>query len=161
MYGRGGAQMSFGPPHTPEVIKNLMIANLVVFIAQIAGPRFFGFDISRLFTVSPGTVWDQYELWRMFTYMWLHGSLLHIAMNMFMLWMFGTAVEHAWGSRPFLRYYLVCGIGGGLAQALISWGSDGYIVGASAAVMGLMLAYAIMYPNQRVYLYGIIQEAVD
>ena len=75
---------------------------------------------------------------------------------MFMLWMFGTAIEYAWGSRPFLRYYLVCGIGGGLTQAALSWGSTGYIVGASAAVMGLLLAYAIMYPNQRVYLYGII-----
>ena len=67
MYGRGGAQMSFGPPQTPPIIKNLMIANGLVFIAQLAGPS-IGFDVTRFGVVQPAWVWGDYELWRVFTY---------------------------------------------------------------------------------------------
>ena len=88
MYGRG-QQMGFGPPETPQIIKTLMIANGVVFLAQMFLPI-----VSYFGVVSPASVWLDLELWRPFTYMWLHspGSIFHIAFNMFSLWMFGSAI---------------------------------------------------------------------
>ena len=71
MYGRGGAQFSFGPPATPEIIKNLLIANGVVFIAQLVGPS-VGFDVTSFGVVQPAAVWGDFQIWRIFTYMWLH-----------------------------------------------------------------------------------------
>lgn len=166
MYGRGGAQMSFGPPQTPEIIKNLMIANLVVYIAQIAGPRFFGLDVTSLGTVVPGAVWQDFELWRIFTYMWLHspGSILHIAFNMFSLWMFGSALALLWGDERFLKYYLLCGTGAGFLiatipslLAILGVGSPattvwGHTLGASGAVMGVLLAYSFTWPDRTIML---------
>lgn len=133
------------------MVRLLLIINVMVFVMEWLAE----WQLVPAFGLIPKIVWP----WRLYTlvsYMFLHGGVIHILFNMFMLWMFGTAIEYAWGSRPFLRYYLVCGVGGGLTQALASWGSPNPIVGASAAIMGLLLAYAIMYPNQRVYLYGII-----
>ena len=166
MYGRGGAQMSFGPPQTPEIIKNLMIANLVVFIVQIAGPRFFGIDVSYYGTVVPEKVWVDFEFWRIFTYMWLHstGSILHIAFNMFSLWMFGSALALVWGEERFLKYYLLCGVGAGFLIASIpfllaiigvpSTVADlrGHTLGASGAVMGILLAYSFTWPDRTIML---------
>jgi len=164
VYGRGGAQMSFGPPQTPEIIKNLMIANLVVFIAQVAGPRFFGFNVSGLFTVSAASVWQGFELWRVFTYMWLHGGVFHIAMNMFMLWMFGSTLVLLWGEQRFLRYYLLCGTGAGfliatvpylvgmlgISQSILEFTTP--TLGASGAVMGVILAYSFTFPDRTIML---------
>ena len=114
MNGRGGAQMSFGPPETPEIIKNLMIANGVVFIAQLIGPG-MGLNVTDLGVVSPKLVWEDFQIWRIFTYMWLHSptGIMHIAFNMFSLWMFGSAVAQLWGEQRFMKYYLVCGVGAG------------------------------------------------
>jgi membrane associated rhomboid family serine protease len=149
---RRPSSFRIGPGLTvTPVVRVLLLINVAVYVLE----RLAGWELTPAFALIPGTIWP----WRVYTlisYMFLHGGFLHILFNMFMLWMFGTAIENAWGSRPFLRYYLVCGVGGGLTQALVSWGSLTPIVGASAAVMGLLLAYAIMYPNQRVYLYGII-----
>ena len=76
--------------------------------------------VSReLFSVRPIMVWQEGYLWQPFTYMWLHGSLGHIAMNLFSLWMFGSPLALAWGANRFLRFYLVCGIGAGFVIA--SW----------------------------------------
>jgi membrane associated rhomboid family serine protease len=164
LYGRGGAQMSFGPPQTPNVIKNLMIANGVVFIAQILGPR-LGFDVTSFGVVQPYAVWDDFQLWRIFTYMWLHstGSFLHIAFNMFSLWMFGSTLALLWGEKRFLRYYLVCGVGAGFLIAsvpvMVSWMGVsnphelfGATLGASGAVMGVLLAYSFTWPDRRIML---------
>ena len=164
MYGRGGAQMSFGPPQTPEIIKNLMIANGVVFIAQVAGPRFFGFDVSGFGMVSPAAVWANLELWRVFTYMWLHGGIFHIAMNMFMLWMFGSTLVLLWGEQRFLKYYLLCGTGAGfliatvpflvallgIAQPITEFTTP--TLGASGAVFGVILAYSFTWPDRTIML---------
>ena len=158
--------MSFGPPQTPEIIKNLMIANLVVFIVQIAGPRFFGIDVSYYGTVVPEKVWVDFEFWRIFTYMWLHstGSILHIAFNMFSLWMFGSALALVWGEERFLKYYLLCGVGAGFLIASIpfllaiigvpSTVADlrGHTLGASGAVMGILLAYSFTWPDRTIML---------
>lgn len=158
--------MSFGPPQTPEIIKNLMIANGVVFIAQLAGPGLLGLNVTGLGVVSPALVWGDFELWRIFTYMWLHSpsSILHIAFNMFSLWMFGSSLALLWGEQRFLRYYLVCGVGAGfliasvpLMLGMLGIGSDvrdvfGVTLGASGAVMGVLLAYSFTWPDRTIML---------
>ena len=165
LYGRGGAQMSFGPPQTPEVIKNLMIANGLVYIAQLMGPS-LGFNVTAFGVVQPAAVWGDFQLWRIFTYMWLHspGSILHIAMNMFMLWMFGSPVALLWGDKRFLRYYLVCGVGAGFIIATLPFLVAmlgiatpvsvvyGNTLGASGAVMGVLLAYSFIWPDRTIML---------
>ncbi len=104
--------MSFGPPVTPPVIKQLMIANALIFVAGAAIQ-----EIQLYGAVRPFLVWQMGYLWQPFSYMWLHGSLGHIAMNMFVLWMFGSQVALVWGPQRFLRYYLVCGVGAGILIA--------------------------------------------
>ena len=117
MYGRG-SQTGFGPPSTPQIVKNLMIANGVVFILQLISPT-----VTALGTVSPDSVWLGFQFWRPFTYMWLHspGAIFHILFNMFALWMFGSPLALFWGEKRFLRYYLVCGVGAGVLIATVPW----------------------------------------
>jgi membrane associated rhomboid family serine protease len=157
--------MSFGPPATPPIIKNLLIANGVVFIAQLMGPS-IGFDVTSFGVVQPAAVWHDFQLWRVFTYMWLHspGSILHIAFNMFSLWMFGSPLALLWGEERFLKYYLLCGTGAGFLIAslpymlsMIGIGSSigtfsAYTLGASGAVMGVLLAYSFTWPDRTLML---------
>ncbi len=166
LYGRGGAQLSFGPPHTPEIIKNLMIANGVVFILQLIGPSLIGLSVTGIGVVSPYLVWEHFQLWRIFTYMWLHapGSFMHIAGNMFALWMFGSPLALVWGEQRFLKYYLLCGTGAGFLIATLPYllsivgiGSPvsefmGVTLGASGAVMGVLLAYSFTWPDRTIML---------
>ena len=161
MYGRGqhGGGMGFGPPMTPPVIKQLLIANGVVFLLQL------GFEpMTHLFGVVPYLVWEQGYLWQPFTYMWLHSKFFlgHILMNMFVLWMFGSQVAMAWGPKRFLRFYLTCGIGAGLLIATIPYllipfgGSPSSVaiatVGASGAIYGVILAYSLTWPDRTIML---------
>lgn len=158
--------MSFGPPTTPEIIKNLMIANGVVFIAQLVGPSLLGFDVTRFGVVQPAAVWEGFELWRIFTYMWLHStySILHIAFNMLSLWMFGSSLALLWGEERFLKYYLLCGTGAGFLIATIPYllsllgvaspiaDFTAMTLGASGAVMGVLLAYSFTWPDRTIML---------
>ena len=151
--------MGFGPPITPPVIKQLLIANGIVFLLQL------GFEpMTILFGVVPRLVWEQGFLWQPFTYMWLHSTnfLGHILMNMFVLWMFGSQVAMAWGPKRFLRFYLTCGIGAGFIIAtipylLISLGASQNAVliptvGASGAIYGVILAYSLTWPDRTIML---------
>ena len=93
----------------------------------------------------------RFRIWQLFTYMFMHANIEHIFFNMFALWMFGYVLENFWGSRRFLFYYLVCGIGAGLCNLLVpGWGIT---VGASGAVYGILLAFGMTFPNERIYLY--------
>lgn len=159
MNGRGYQQMSFGPPVTPQVVKNLMIANLVVFIAQYMLPPVWEYGV-----VAPDATWLGLQLWRPFTYMWLHGSVMHLALNMLALWMFGATLALYWGEERFLRYYLVCGVGAGFLIATVPllpvlaglgpvFGSTGIpTLGASGAVMGVLLAFSFTWPDRTIQL---------
>lgn len=160
MYGRGHQTVSFGPPQTPDVIKTLILVNVGVFIVQLlVGPV-----LTRLFAVTPAMVWQGGYLWQPFTYMWLHspGSLLHILFNMFALWMFGSPVAAFWGEKRFLRYYLLCGLGAGIIIAawpglllLMGFAEQSYFIptlGASGAVFGVLLAYALIWPDRTIML---------
>jgi len=92
--------------------------------------------------------------WQLLTYAFLHGSLLHLGFNMFALYMFGGAIEQVFGSRRYLLYYAVCVVSAALAQLLVAWLTGGFYptVGASGGVFGLLLAYGIYFPNNRVML---------
>ena len=93
--------------------------------------------------------------WQLLSYAFLHGSFNHLFFNMFALWMFGLPVERIWGSRKFAQYYFVCVVGAGLVQLLVQYVSgDIYpTIGASGAVFGLLLAYGVMWPNNKLYLF--------
>jgi membrane associated rhomboid family serine protease len=154
--------MRFGPPVTPPIIKKLMLANVAVFVAQILIP-----NLTPAGVVGPERVWVEREIWRPFTYMWLHNISvmpLHLAMNMFMLWMFGSELALHWGDKRFLRYYLNCGFGAGILIATVPFlpGLAGWppwteeltktTLGASGAVMGVLLAYSFTYPYSTIQL---------
>ena len=157
MYGRGN--VSIGPPITPPIIKNLMIANAVVFVAQGFVPW-----INEVGAASPAAFWLGSYIWQPFTYMWLHGGLMHIGFNMLALWMFGSQLAMTWGEKRFLRYYLFCGVGAGFVIVSLPWlpvlggwsvpGDSLTIptVGASGAVMGVLLAFAFTWPDRTVML---------
>ncbi len=163
MHGRGyrGPGLGIGPPVTPPVVKQLMIANAVVFVIQWFS-RNTGFEFEGLAALQPKLVWEYGYVWQPFTYMWLHGGLGHIAMNCFALWMFGSPVALAWGQRRFLRFYLACGVGAGVIIATFPYVAVAlgapmaslkyYTLGASGAVYGVLLAYSLIWPDRTIML---------
>ena len=96
--------------------------------------------------------------WKALTYMFVHGGIWHLLGNMYMLWLFGTRVEHRWGSAAFTRYYVLCGLGAALLQLLVF--RNGLLVGASGAVYGVMLAYAVNWPSDELLLFGLVPVKV-
>ena len=109
-----------------------------------------------LFGLVPKLVWSEFMIWQPFTYIFFHGGVWHVLINMFVLWMFGSELERLWGKNRFLRFFFITGVGSGIITMLFSLQSTVPIVGASGAVYGVLLAYGLTYPNRRVYLYGII-----
>ena len=103
----------------PTVTKNLLILNILAFIAGIMLSR-MGIDLNNILGLHFFLAND-FHLWQVITYMFMHGSFMHILMNMFMLWMFGMVMENVWGSKKFLLYYIVTGIGAGLCQELAQY----------------------------------------
>jgi membrane associated rhomboid family serine protease len=97
--------------------------------------------------------------WTPITYMFVHGGLWHLALNMYTLWVFGPRVEHVWGTKRFVWFYLWCGLGGVLAHALFG-ASNASLVGASAAIFGVMLAFAWQWPREEIYLFGVLPMLV-
>jgi membrane associated rhomboid family serine protease len=144
-----GSERIFGM--TPWV-RRLFVANLMVFLLQLTiftGPWFierFGFDPLEAFS----------RPWVFFTYMFLHGGPLHLAFNLLALFVFGSDVEERMGSRAFIGYYLICGIGGALlSYALALMLRTGVTVGASGAIFGVALAYAWFWPERRLYVFPV------
>ncbi|MBR2451685.1 MAG: rhomboid family intramembrane serine protease [Rikenellaceae bacterium] len=137
---------------TPPVVKNLMILNALIWLAGLLLPQvdevLIGYG--ALYNVlSPN-----FYSWQVVTYMFLHGSFSHLFFNMFALWMFGRTLEYDLGSKRFLTYYMVCGIGAGLIQMLVCLltGSDVQTVGASGAVFGILLSFGMLHPNNVIML---------
>ena len=132
---------------TPPVVLNLIIINALMLLATEllpVGNRIVG--ALALFNVE-SPLFHSYQL---VTYMFLHGGFSHLFFNMFALWMFGRTLEYELGSKRFLTYYMVCGIGAALIQyftALAFGELPLLLVGASGAVMGLLLAFGVMHPN--------------
>ncbi|MFC1537905.1 rhomboid family intramembrane serine protease [Candidatus Latescibacterota bacterium] len=141
----------------PKAVKALLIANVSVFAATVLIP-YRGWNY--YFGLVPALVNHNFMIWQFFTHMFLHGSFSHIFWNMFMLWMFSTELEYNWGSRDFLKYYFICGLGGGLLVWITAMiGLSSYTIptiGASGAIFGVLVAYGLMWPNRIILIFGIL-----
>lgn len=134
----------FGAGFTPWV-KRLIIANFVVFALQYIMP-----GLTDWIQFVPSQV--MYRPWTIVTYMFAHGGFSHIFFNMLGLFFFGPPLEGRWGSSEFIKYYFICGLGG---AALSFFFANSAIIGASAAVYGVMLAFAMNWPDAPIYIWGI------
>ena len=159
---------SFGPGPLTPAIKAIMIANGVAFLVTFFEPRLIlllGLRPADLFTDPPGPDGTDraYAIWQLVTYMFLHGGISHILFNMLTLWMMGTELEHKWGTRFFTKFYFVCGIGAGLTHVLLGILPFGFAnqfyypltIGASGAIFGLLLAYAVYFPTRPILMFFI------
>jgi membrane associated rhomboid family serine protease len=141
----------------PPVIKNLLIINGLVWLAQIVFAK-QGIPLEMY-----GALWGLesglFRIWQLVTYMFMHQALdadgsiafAHILFNMFALWMFGTILENVWGGKRFLTFYMICGVVAGLTQLLMQPGAA-YAVGASGAIMGVMAGFVYLFPNTPLYI---------
>ena len=156
-FGSNFAGIRFGPglPLSPGV-KGLLLANTAVFLLMMM-PGVDRASLQMELGLVHDAVFAQGKIWQLATYMFLHGGFVHILFNMLMLWMFGTTIEHQWGGRDFLVYYAVCGVGGGLADWIMSPTSGAVTIGASGAIFGIFMAYALMYPDREVLLWFVIR----
>jgi len=163
----------------PVVVKNLLIINGILFLADIVLAR-FGIDLSNTLGLHFFMASD-FRPWQLLTYMFMHGNFSHLFFNMFALWMFGATLENIWGPKRFLLFYVLCGLGAGLMQEGVQYieyvtslshyqniNMGGHIipmgqylnymttVGASGAIYGLLLAFGMMFPNSMIYLYFLV-----
>jgi membrane associated rhomboid family serine protease len=162
----------------PPVIKNLLIINVLVFLAQQTLSPELQFRMDTLFALH-----DVHSVYfkphQLVTYLFMHGSIEHIFFNMFALWMFGAILENYWGAKRFLIFYMICGIGAGVSQLAVSFpemarfvdavhqmppeAQQEYLngsyainvgtVGASGAIFGCLAAFGYLFPNSLIYLY--------
>jgi membrane associated rhomboid family serine protease len=149
------------------VVKALLIANGVIFLAQLAGFHAF---LTYWFALWPASLPDlsgvpaarglleqfpRFHIWQLVTYGFLHGGIAHLFFNLLALWMFGAQIEQVWGSERFAAYYAVCVVGAGLTQLVavaLDPQSAGPTIGASGGVFGVLLAFGMMFPNRMVML---------
>jgi membrane associated rhomboid family serine protease len=156
--------------------KNLLIINVLAYLATSV-LQMRGVDLKSLLGLHFFLASD-FHIYQFLTYMFLHGSFTHILFNMFALWMFGSVIERVWGPRKFLFYYICCGIGAGFTQELVQYAdysiqgiaayqyvnasgvqmtTNAYIniwttIGASGAVYGILLAFGMIFPNERLFI---------
>ena len=155
-YSPYASSFSFGPGPISIALKALIAANVVMFLITS-----FAHGVVPYLGLVPVFVLHQFWLWQVSTYMFLHGGIFHIVFNMLALWMFGAELERIWGTRYFLKFYFVTGIGAGILTVLFSTLPFGFaqqvqqsiVIGASGAIYGLMLAYALYFPDRPIYMY--------
>ncbi|MGQ9603510.1 MAG: rhomboid family intramembrane serine protease [bacterium] len=138
------------PSKTKWVVR-LAIVNILAFIISWFSPGIFS-----SFGLVPGLV-IKGRLWQLVTYLFIHASFMHLFFNMIVLWFLGTELERYWGSNYFIRFYLVTGIGAGLVNVLIQPRSLIPIVGASGAIFGLIMGFALAFPDREIWLYFVIR----
>ena len=151
---RSGLQGIFYTPGFPPGVKWLLLSNVAIFIlgffaqlVQLDAP------LSSLYLVPAEVV--RFKVWQLVTYMFLHGGFFHIIFNMLALWMFGTELEQTWGTKRFLQFYFFCGIGAGLCVVVLNyalpWGNPRVpVLGSSGAIFGILMAWAVLYPNRQI-----------
>jgi membrane associated rhomboid family serine protease len=152
----GGAGSILG---FPPAISQLVLINVIIFLLQRLTPW-----VQALFALVPAEVVTRGMVWQLVTYMFLHGGFTHILFNMFGLVIFGSDLERWWGSRDFLKYYFISGIGAGIIQILAAYAFPGHrfpaydipVIGASGAIFGVLVAYAMAFPNRQVLLWFVI-----
>ena len=160
----------------PAMTKNLLVINILAFIATWVLQR-SGIDLTAMCGLHFFLASD-FHFYQFFSYMFLHGGFTHLLFNMFALWMFGSVIERVWGPKKFLFYYIVCGVGAGMVQELVQYAEyyvqglsayemvnlgdqritmDAYLnlrttIGASGAVYGILLAFGMIFPNERLFI---------
>ena len=147
--------ISFSPGPISTALKILIGANVAAFIVQLFLPV-----VTDVLGLRPALVLRQGWVWQLATYMFLHGGIFHILFNMLALWMFGAQLERVWGTQYFLKFYFVTGIGAGALTVLFSLLPFAFsqllqhanIIGASGAIFGLLLAFAMYFPDQPILL---------
>lgn len=149
----------------PPVVKALLIANVLAFIAEQSAfdllVKWFALwpiNTPNLAYAPEGVVrLPGFEIWQLISYAFLHGGLVHLFFNMFALWMFGAQIENAWGSRTFTEYYFTCVVGAALVQLIVTalTGATYPTLGASGGIFGVLLAFGMMFPDQRLILFPI------
>ena len=147
---------SLGPGPLTPAVRALVIANGVGYLLTLVAP-----GLSIWLGLVPALVVERWWLWQPVSYLFLHGGLFHLLFNMLALWMFGVDLERRLGTRFFIRFYFVAGIGAAATTLLVSLLPFGFseslyasvTVGASGAVYGLLVAFAMAYPHRPIYLY--------
>lgn len=134
-------------PGMTSTVKVLIIINVIFFLLMHIFPRLGWFS---LFGLVPRYVFSKLMLWQLVTYMFVHAGLFHLLINMLMLWFFAPAIERAWGRKRFLTYYFFTGIAAGLCSFITSVNSPIPVVGASGAIFGILVAYAVLFPETTV-----------
>ncbi|EGJ70689.1 Peptidase S54, rhomboid domain protein [Bacteroides coprosuis DSM 18011] len=157
----------------PTVTRNLIIINLLFFFGTFVAST-YGINLNALLGLHY-FMSDGFNPAQIFTYIFMHGGFTHLFFNMFALWMFGRILETVWGPKKFLLYFLVCGVGAGLIQELVQfievqsilsdlggagldyvkssvYNSRAYTVGASGAVYGILLAFGMLFPNEKLFI---------
>jgi len=148
----------FSSSNFPKGVKWLLISNTAIFVLTFLLPRNEE-SLRSLFDwlgLWPYHVLRGFRIWQLATYLFLHGSTMHLLFNMLALWMFGRTLEQDWGTRRFLKYYFLCGIGAGLCDVTVNallgnWNT--YTIGASGAIYGVLLAFGVLYPESTVFLF--------
>lgn len=150
----------------PTVTKNLLIINVIIWLAQFVLFRRTDFDLTQQFGLHfPAS--DNFRFYQLVTYMFLHDpySFSHVFFNMFAVFMFGRTLEQVWGPKRFLTYYMVTGIGAGLVQILVMYIRisaelppelfsmvNSITIGASGSVFGILLAFGMLFPNAQLFI---------
>lgn len=149
----------FSANNFPAGVKWLLISNVAVFIFFFfAGRTSPGNELYGYLELIPRAVVHFPAVWQLVTYLFLHGGFGHILWNMLALWMFGAEIERTWGTRRFLQFYFFCGAGAGVSVVVLNYlfgNPDVPTIGASGAIYGILMAYAILFPN-RTILFGFL-----
>lgn len=161
----------------PPITKNLLICNVLAFLALIVAEQVYGIDLNDVLGLHFFLATD-FHVYQLFTYMFMHAGWEHIILNMFMLWMFGAVIENTFGAKRFLFYYIFCGIGAGLMQEMAQFAwifskiapDYGFAnafqvmaglgqelnglttVGASGAIYALLLAFGMLFPEEKMFI---------
>ena len=137
-------------PRMTRAVQWLLALNIGVYFLQLT---LFGQDaLYSALALDPARFPANW--WTLVTYMFVHAWLAHLAFNMFTLWMFGPRLEHEWGTRTFVWFYLFCGVGGAITHLVFAQHTA--VIGASGAISGVLVAYALRWPDEEVYLFGVI-----
>jgi len=151
--------MSFFPPFT-RMVKALIIFTTAVFVLTYLPYRLFGWQAPFIWLgLEPYAVIHRLYLWQLVTYLFLHWGFFHILFNMFGLWMFGPDLEQLWGESEFLKFFLICGIGAGIFDVVLTtlFGLPGAItIGCSGAIYGILLAFGLTFPERPIFIWFII-----
>ena len=160
-YYQSTAGYGFGPGLMTPAVKALIWTNVAVFAVTALAPAGVRLWLGELLGLTPALTLTDLRLWQPVTYLFMHGGVGHILINMLILWMFGVQLERLWGTRFFVRYYFVAGVGAAVVTLLVSLLPFSFSVatystitiGASGAIYGLLMAFALYYPNTPILMF--------